>query len=180
MLKITTVCQNHKRGRILWIMSIFAKVVPAKIPRTEHSKQIAFIYAGVLVFFAITQLFTFDEFLEYFPSIGLPFGEGFTYSLAAIIVAAEVFAIPFLLRMSLSPAFRWASMLLGWFVALFWMFISLWVLFAVSSATSVAFVGGLAELLPGWWAIFLSLALGAMSAWSSWGLWPGPLAFPKK
>ena len=161
-------------------MSIFVKVTPAGIPRSLQAKQISIIYAGLLVVFAVTQLFTFDEFLEYFPSLGLPFGAGFVYSFAAIIVASEVFAIPFLLRMSLSPAFRWLSMLLGWFVPLFWFFISIWIISTSPAIESVAFIGGLAELPPGWWAVFTSLALGLMAAWSSWGLWPGSLKFAKK
>jgi len=161
-------------------MSIFVKVTPAGIPRTEQTKQISIIYAGVLVVFAVSQLFTFDEFLEYFPSLGLPFGDGFTYSLAAVIIAAEVFALPFLLRMSLSPAFRWLSMILGWFVALFWFLLSLWVIFSSPTIQNIAFVGGLTELMPGWWAVFASLSLGIMAAWSAWGLWPGSIVATKK
>lgn len=161
-------------------MSIFVKVTPAGIPRSKETKQISLVYAGVLVVFAVTQLLTFDDFIEFFPSLNVPFGDGFTYALAAIIVAAEVFALPFLLRMSLSPAFRWLSMMLGWFVALFWLFISLWALFSTPTSATVGFLGGLIDLTPGWWAVCVSLALGIMATWSSWGLWPGPVTFPKK
>ena len=161
-------------------MSILVKATPARIPRSQQTKQISIIYAGILVIFAVTQLFTFDEFLEYFPTLNLPFNDGFTYALAAIIIVAEVFAIPFLLRMSLSPAFRWLSMLLGWFVPLFWFFISLWIIFTAPEVGSIAFIGNLASLTPGWWAVFMSLALGIMAGWSSWGLWPGALKFTKK
>ena len=97
-------------------MSILVKATPAPTARTKETKQMAYLYAGLLVVLAVTQLFTFDEFIELVPAFNLPFGTGFTYALAPLIVATEVFAIPFLLRMQLSVAFRWLSMFCGWFV----------------------------------------------------------------
>lgn len=180
LLKMTTVCQNHKRRRILEDMTIFAKATPAPKARTEETIKISLMYAGILVVFLVTQLFTFDTFIELFPSFNLPIGEGWSYALAPIIVASELFALPFLLRMRLSVAFRWFSMFLGWFVPLLWFWISLWVVTMQPTAETVGFLGMLVDLVPGWWAVSISFALGVLAVWSGWGLWPGKRAKTKK
>ena len=154
-------------------MSILVKATPAPPARTKETKQVAYIFAGLLVVLAVTQLFTFDEFIELVPAFNLPFGTGFTYALAPLIVAAEVFAIPFLLRMQLSIAFRWLSMLCGWFVALIWTFISFWIVLTYPPVETVGYFGTIVTLIPGWWAVFVGFALCILAAWTSWGLWPG-------
>src|SRR5690606_29389792 len=105
----------------------FVKAVPAQQPRTKESSQIALLYAVILVIFAVGQLFTFDKFIELVPSFQLPLGEVLQFAVAPLLVMAEVLALPFLLRMTLSPAFRWLSMVCGWLVAGLWTGISTWV-----------------------------------------------------
>lgn len=154
-------------------MSILVKATPAPAARTDSTKKVAIIYAGILVVLAVTQLFTFAEFIQLVPSYNLPVSEQFAYALASIIVAAEVFAIPFLLRMKLSPAFRWLSMMLGWLVAALWIFISTWIVTTQPLVDSVGYLGTLVDLIPGWWAVMVAFALGILAGWASWGLWPG-------
>jgi len=161
-------------------MSIFVKAVPAPKPRTRETVQISLLYAGILVVFAVTQLFTFDKFAEFMLSIHLPLSDPLAYAVAPVLVAAEVFALPFLLRMTLSPAFRWLSMLCGWFVAVLWLFITIWIVTMSPSSPTVGFLGTLVDLIPGWWAVCIPFALGIMAAWSSWGLWPGRITFSRK
>lgn len=173
MLKMTTFCKKHKHGGILRGMSILVKATPAPTARTKETKQMAYLYAGLLVVLAVTQLFTFDEFIELVPAFNLPFGTGFTYALAPLIVATEVFAIPFLLRMQLSVAFRWLSMFFGWFVAAMWAFISIWIVTTNPDIETVGYFGTLVTLVPGWWAVCIAFALGILAAWTGWGLWPG-------
>lgn len=154
-------------------MSFFVKTTIAPTPRTRDSLKVSIFFAALLVVMALTQLFTFEDFLVHIQSLGLPLGEAMTYALGPLIVISEVFAIPFLLRMSLSPAFRYVSMLLGWLVAGIWLFISLWLAVTNSHAETVGFLGTLVNSPPGWWAVFISFALVILAAWSSWGLWPG-------
>lgn len=153
-------------------MSMFVKATPAPGAKTAETKQVSILYAGLLTVMAVTQLFTFEEFIELFPSFNLPLGDVLVYGLAPALVAAEVFALPFLLRMTVSPAFRFVSMLCGWFVAATWLFISTWVASTRIDADTIGFLGTLAGLTPGWWAVLISLALGVLAAWASWGLWP--------
>ena len=154
-------------------MSFFVKSIPAQEPRTKESKKIAIFYAVILVILAVAQLFSFEEFLVHFQSIGLPISNEQAYILAPVIVIAEVFALPFLLRMRLSPAFRFLSMFLGWLVAGLWVFVTFWLASTQSQADTVGFLGTVVNLMPGWWAVFISLSFAVLAAWSSWGLWPG-------
>ena len=154
-------------------MSIFVKSVPAQEPRSSESKKIAILYACILVVMAVTQLFTFDDFLVYFQSFGLPLSTELTYALLPTLIVAEVFAIPFLLRMRLSPAFRCVSMFFGWLVAVIWILLTFWLASTATQVSTVGFLGTLVDLTPGWWAVFISLSFAVLVAWSSWGLWPG-------
>lgn len=146
-------------------MSIFVQATPAPAAKSHETKQIATLYAGLLTVLAVAQLFTFDEFIELFPLLGLP------VAFAPLIVACEVFALPFLLRMRLSPAFRALSMGLGWFVAVGWLFISI-VAVQQGASDTVGYLGTLVSLSPGWWAVLIAASFGILAAWSSWGLWP--------
>lgn len=153
-------------------MSIFAHVTPAPLPKTKNVPRIALLYAVILVVMAVAQLFTFDEFLKLMTSFNFSGGAQYAHFIAAFVVVAEVFALPFLLRMPLSTAFRWFSMILGWLIALIWTVISLRLVIQDSFTNNVGFLGTAVNLTPGWWAIFVSLAFGILAAWASWGMWP--------
>jgi hypothetical protein len=160
-------------------MSIFVTATPAPVPKTKDVKRLATFLAGVLVVMAVAQLFTFEEFLVLVDAFSLPFGAGMTHVFVAVLILAEVLALPFLLRMPLSPLFRWVSVVCGWFVPLAWLFVSVWLVSAPGFVTNVGFLGTAVQMMPGWWAVFMSTALGILVAWASWGMWPGGAA-PKR
>ena len=153
-------------------MSVFAQSTPSPTPKTDRVKTIATFYAAVLVVFALAQLYTFNEFADFMATLNVPVNETVTFLIAPLIIICEVFALPFLLRMSLSPAFRFVSMACGWLVAAAWFFIALWIMTTVQPIENVGFLGTVVDLTPGWWAVLLSFALGILAAWSSWGMWP--------
>lgn len=153
-------------------MSVFVKPTTAPLARTDTARQVALLYAGILVLFLVAQLFTFEEFLQLIPSFNLPVG-GLLYAVAPLIVVVELFALPFLLRMSTSPALRWVSMVCGWMASIVWLGISWWVVATQPGASTVGFLGTVGDLAPGWWAILIAVAMGLLAAWASWGLWPG-------
>ncbi len=154
-------------------MSILPRPTVAPKPRTKDSNRIAIFYAILLVVLVVPQLFTFDTFLPLLSSFDMPGGIRMAYFLGALLVSAEVFALPFLLRMPVSRAFRWFSMLCGWLAAAIWVKISFFIIFSDSPIDNVGYLGTLVKLTPGWWALFLSLALVILAIWASWGLWPG-------
>ena len=154
-------------------MSILAKPTIAPPPRTPDVPKIAFFFAGILLVMAVAQLFTFDTFLTLLLSFNLPVSDAMTYFLGALLVVTEVFALPFLLRMPLSRAFRWVSMVCGWLVALIWVTITVWIAITEPAVSSVGFLGTVADIMPGWWNVFISLSFVILAAWAAWGLWPG-------
>lgn len=157
-------------------MNILPKATAAPVPKSNDATQVSLFYAGILAVFAVTQLFTFDEFIELILSFNLPLGTGMTAALVPIIVAAEVLALPFLLRMKLSIGFRWLSMILGWLVVVLWLFITISLAAKGTEAMTVGFLGTVIDLVPGWWAVAMASAMGILMAWTSWGLWPGAQA----
>lgn len=121
---------------------------------------------------AVAQLFTFDEFLTLLSDFQTPFADPLPQIFGVILICLEIFAIPFLLRMSLSTAFRWASMINGWLVAAAWLKISLWLVLTNSSIYAAGLLGSI-PVTPGWWMVLFGFALCLLAGWSSWGLWPG-------
>jgi len=161
-------------------MTFFVKAEAAPAPRTPTSRMIALFYAGVLTVMAVAQLFTLDEFVELFFRFDLPVGTAIACALAPIIIASEIFALPFLLGMKVSPLFRWLSMALGWLVAFLWLFVSISVVVLRPLVDTVGFLGTALMMPIGYWAIGFSLLFAIMTVWASWGLWPGQLKLPKR
>lgn len=153
-------------------MSMFVTPTPAPTPRSKDVKTVATFYAALLTVMLVAQLFTFEKFIQLFVDYDLPGGEGAAYLTAAIIVVVELLALPFLLRMSLSWAFRWVSMVAGWLVALVWVVITLWQVLTQPLVETVGFLGTVIDTIPGWWAVCLSVSFGVLAAWASWGMWP--------
>ena len=153
-------------------MRIFIKAILNRKPRTKEAQKIAYMYAIILIVFVLAQLFTFDDFLTLIESFWLPGGAPVAHLLGGIIVISEVFALPFLLGMKLSPLMRIISMGLGWLVPLVWLKLSFWLVLTVNAVSNIGILGTKVRLIPGWWAVFFSIALGILAAWASWGLWP--------
>jgi len=153
-------------------MKILAKATSAKKPKTRESQNVAYIYAAILVILALTQLFTFDKFLVLLESFWLPGGKTVAYLLGSGIVVCEVLALPFLLRLKLSPLMRITCMVLGWMVPIIWLLLTIWLLSTINAISNIGFFGTTVELMPGWWAIFVCIAIAILAAWASWGLWP--------
>jgi hypothetical protein len=67
---------------------------------------------------------------------------------------------------------RAVSMALGWIAAIAWIFINAWIVVQGVPVDSVGFLGTVIAIMPGWWAVFVSVALLLLAMWSSWGLLP--------
>ncbi|MDB5161670.1 MAG: rane protein of unknown function [Candidatus Saccharibacteria bacterium] len=154
-------------------MSLLPVATVAPKAKTKDVTRIATFYAILLVIFAVSQLFTYESFLQLMVSFGLPGGTQFTYFLTSLLVVAEVFALPFLLRLPLSRAFRWFSLGCAWLVPVIWMFVTVVVAGYDLPADNIGFLGTVVSIMPGWWAVFISTAFFILAAWASWGMWPG-------
>lgn len=95
--------------------------------------------------------------------------------LAALVVTAEVFAVPFLLCMRLSPLMRVCSMVLGWLSIAWWLYVLVWENVTVTALGSNGLFGATLTLPLGWWSVCFMLGVGVLAGWASWGLWPLPI-----
>ena len=153
-------------------MSFFRTPTSAPVPKSRNVVTISLFYAAIIVVMVVAQLFTFEGFLELFAAYDLPGGRTTAYTLASVLIAAQVFALPFLLRMAVSPAFRMVSLLSAGLVADIWLFLTLWLVIVQPAVTNVGFLGALVETMPGWWAVLMALAFGILAIWAGWGMWP--------
>jgi hypothetical protein len=136
-------------------------------PRSVIARNAAWVYAGILTVMAVGQLFAFEKFIpmlqEYEPLTGV----GAATVVASLIVIAEVFTLPFLVRMRLSPLMRWVGLVLGVSVPAFWLVVSasgdLWA--AGSMFGSYVHITNLHQLVA-------SIVLLAVSVYVARGLWP--------
>ncbi len=153
-------------------MSIITRATPAKPAKTSDAQKVIYAYTFILIVFVLCQLFTYDDFLKllegFFTSGSAPIAN----ILGSIIVTFELLALPFLLGMRLSHLMRVVSMVLGWLVPTIWLLLSIWINVTPNNINSICFLGALVDIIPGWWAVAVSLALAILAIWSSWGLWP--------
>ena len=153
-------------------MSFFVHAVKAPTPKTKDTTKVAYLYAGILTLFALAQLMTLNEFMSLVESWWLPGGSMTAYWLVATILIAELLALPFLLRLKLSPLARSLSMIMAWIVPVLWLGISLWLNLTINAVSNAGMLGTLVQLIPGWWTTCVAIALGLLAAWTSWGMWP--------
>lgn len=154
-------------------MSIFVQSSSALPPKTAIAGRVGILAAAIIVLFLVGQLFTYEKFPAVLNDMWLPgVGQPQSIVLAALTVLAELFALPFLLRMRLSLAMRVVSMAMGWLVVVFWLCVLVWQNVTPSALTNAGLLGATVSLAVGWWMVLAVLALGVLAAWASWGLWP--------
>lgn len=117
--KITTFAVRRPQTYTV-IMNVLPRATPA--PKTRHTR--AFIYgiitAGLFALPATAQLFFFEDMIMSVQRIGF-FDEAGTKLFVALIVGLEIWALPYLLRLSVSPLFRVCSMLAGYVAGAIWL-----------------------------------------------------------
>lgn len=151
-------------------MSFFAIPVASSPTRTKHISPLGIGTAAILAGMLVAQLFTFEDLPQAIADAGF-LNEAWGRLAAGIIVFFELLALPFLLRMYLSPAMRVGSMIAGWFVVSVWLVVSLWK--NIVGETSPSLLLGATVALPeGWWSVLFCLALAVLVGWVSWGMGP--------
>lgn len=153
-------------------MSLFVQPTSAPTPKTSNTFWVSLALAAILVILAVAQLYKFEEFPEAIAALGLAGGHTWASMYAALLVVGEVLALPFLLRMTLSPAMRIVSMVSGWLVIVAWLAISVWSNVTVGYIANSAILGATIPVTAGWWTVCIFVALGVLAAWSAWGMWP--------
>lgn len=104
---------------------IFPKAVkPPRIVKS-YGPVLGYIAAGILAIFAIIHMFRIDTLVPIINDV-LPGGTGIAGTFVVIVVLAEVFALPFLLRVKLSPAAHVCSGFLAVLAPLLWTLLAVW------------------------------------------------------
>lgn len=151
---------------------IFTETTLPPAAKNRMIEYAALVYAAILVVMVVAQLFKFEEFVPLIASFGLGGGEPRAMVIASVLVIAEVFALPFLLRMYLSPLMRTVSMALGWAVAGLWLYLMVGLSLTVNAVGDSGFLGTALTVSFGWWSVVLTIFLAALAIWVSWGMWP--------
>jgi hypothetical protein len=138
--------------KISGVMIMKFPVASPPQPWRGVSEYVALAVAAVIVVMVTTQLVRFDTFV---PILAHIFVTPTSLFVGAGMVTVEVFALPFLLAMSLSPLARWTSMACAWGVAIGWTTLG-----ALSlPAHQVGYVGTFAALRPGLWGVVFGVIL---------------------
>lgn len=144
-----------KRSAILGTIMITVKK-PTNPPKPVKSYGILLgrLAAAVLVSMAVIHLFRIDTFIPILDE-ALP-GESVAASAAALlIILSEVFAIPFALRMRLSPLAQLVSGALLVLAPLWWVLIDIW---TMSLANATGQLGEFANAPSTLWLVLLNVA----------------------
>lgn len=99
-------------------------VNPPKLVK-PYGPQLGYVAAAVMVIFAVLHLFRIDTFLPVLDKV-LPRGIGTAAWFAIGVILTEVFSIPFLLRMKLSPLAHIVSGFLAVIPPLLWTLLTIW------------------------------------------------------
>ena len=146
------------------VMIRFAIAVPPPKTRASYAAHVGLAAAGLMVLMSLMHLFRIDTWVPLLDEAS-PGKEMAAMLTASFIVIAEVFAVPFLLRMKLSPLMQLKSGLLAVLAPLTWLLITMWGMgFDHSTSQLGEFVA-----TPSSWAL---LAMNA--AWlglNMWALW---------
>ena len=141
-------------------------------PRSTAARNIAWIYAAVLVVMVVGQLFSFEKFIPLIESYALPGGARTALLVAGLIVTTEVFALPFLLRMPVSLLMRWFSLLCGAVAAGIWLGLAIFALMSAQNLDNSGMLGTKIAISAGFVQLCLSIVLTILAIMSIVGLWP--------
>lgn len=173
-MKNTTFClwlYGWKRSCYTGHMVHLTKAVQAGVPRSEAAKVVAWVYVAILTVMVVAQLFAFEDFIPLIANYQLPGDYGTASLVGGLIVLFEVFALPLLLRMQLSPLFRWFSLVCSVAAALLWVMLAV-VGLSDTSVQNSGLLGSVVTVPGGIVQVGVSLGLVILAGWSVWGLWP--------
>ncbi len=138
---------------------------PPKL-RAKHGVILGWIAATVLIAFSLLHLFRIDTFV---PELARVFNNNadLAFWASALIITMEVFALPFLMQMRLSPLAQYVSGAFVVMVPLFWLLVSVWT-FGLSVST--AQLGEFVNLPSSWLLVAANVVWLLFSYYVIWAL----------
>lgn len=151
-------------------MKYFAKPVDAPAVKFKNAEYLGLGLAAIFVIITVAQLFTFEDFIVIIEKSLTPVSVFLAAIAPPLLVVSGVFFLPFLLRMRISIAFRWLSMILGWVSSALWLFLAVRSFYDDSS---FAILGSVVSVPGGIVSLVAAILLSAGVAVCSYALWPG-------
>lgn len=129
----------------------FAEATAPPPPLRKDLLWVPYGLAALTTFMLLAQLLTFDKFVVILEAYFLPGGDVMARVVAALLVMGELFALPFWLRMNLSPLASAASLVSGVVFMTLWLLITLWALVISLTVDTSGRFGALVTMPFGWW-----------------------------
>lgn len=143
------------------------KKITAEWPQllTYPTPQIGAVCGAIFTLMAVSQLSGFEDMASLVSS-ALPVGTGLAPVAAAILVVFEVFAVPFLLGMRLSPLMRMTSLACGVAAILYWFGVGIYNVMDDSlSILNVGLLGNHLVVPAGGWLLLFLIGFTALFLW---------------
>lgn len=134
---------------------------PPKLKK-PYAAKVLWVLAGVMLLMALLHLIRIDKLI---PIVGETLSESGATWFVALLVIIEVFALPYLLRMKVSPAFRIVSGLWVIVVPLVWTCYTIW---ALGNGHSTGQFSSYVSTPASWWLVVLNVAWLGASYWALW------------
>ncbi len=145
-------------------MSLFVSSTPAPAPISTTVFVVRTLIAALFVILATAQLFSFEDFPAVIAGLNIMGGDTLAPVYAAVLVTAEVFALPYLLGARLSPAMRAVSKILGWVVIGAWIAVLVWLSAMTSGVENSGILGATIAVASSWWLVGLFIITGGLMA----------------
>ncbi len=124
--------------------------------------------AAVIIVMVVAQLMTIEKFLPIIQNYQLPGGTVSAKVTVFLLATSGIFALPFLMRMCLSPLFRICSATLLNMYALIWVKLGLWVVITHPPLIGTGLLGGLGKGIPEFVILPFSVILLTASLTATW------------
>lgn len=147
-------------------LSIFPKPVDAPAPVKPYGLWLGRAAATISIVFALIHLIRIDTLVPIVDDV-LPGGKVIASLTVVLVILAEILAVPFLLRMKLSPLAHIVSGFEAIFAPLTWTLLSIW---AIGTGHSTGQLGEFVDTLGSPLLISLNVAWLAFAFYALWTL----------
>lgn len=106
----------------------FVDAVAAPQPKAKWVIPVSLGYAVVLTGMSLAQLFTLEDLIPIVNDYWLPGGAGAASLFTCVVIVAQIFALPYLLRMTISPLLRIVGAVLSFVAPLMWLGVAIYAL----------------------------------------------------
>jgi len=138
-------------------------IAPPK-PRAAYATKVALVLTGVMLVMALLHLVRIDKLIP-IADIVLPGDLVWAVAFVCIITTLEVFALPFLLGMKLSPLARICGGICMVLVPLTWTCLTIWTL---GSYETTGQFSSYVNIAPNWLLLVVNILWLGISYWALW------------